>query len=346
MKEIFDEIEEKIILDFLNGKSIREISEDIEKDYNKSYGRTKISNILEKYAMQSVVNKEKINERKIKNKTHKKTLEGYSDNELEEIDIKKAYNEIMRGMTLTDVSKKYGRTRDFIKSRIIDYINDEDEEKAFLDILDSNRKRVKKDYFELSSKDEKKSLIFKKLNDRRKVNNRPQYSNEFLEKKFEKLKKYFLETRNSKTIDQITEDDFLSILYDTPTLLSSSLTNKIIPAINNLDASESIGPEVTNIIIRADSSILCSSIERTNLQIKILEESDLLRACIKKPRNFRTSPEMMYALIGIGKKRDVEKPEDIFLTKGKLKSKYNIEPEELMSMFDVHDEYGDDEYFK
>ena len=261
--------------------------------------------------------------------------------------IAKAYQDIKSGMTLTQVAKSYKRTRDFIKGKILDFIKDEEEKREFLDLLRINQHPRKKDEFLELSEAEKKKIVFERLNRRRTFNNRDEYSGSFLEKKYARLKTYFLETRNQtiKNGEKILEEDFFKILYDTPTLLSSSLTNKIIPAVENLDNHPDIGTESTNKILRADASILCSSIPRTNLQIRMLKANELLENFMLKPRNFRTSPELLYALIELHRDKKV-KETSIFITKTKLERDYGMTPEKLMKKYDIKEKYGDDEYFK
>lgn len=342
--DTYSSTEVRIIIDYFSGKSIRQLATENKRF---GYGRTKIRNLIERCAIEhSSLNEEK-DKILLKNKTHKKNTDDYNEKlELTEEQVRKAYEDILNGTTLTEVARQYERTRDFIKARIIDYINDEEEEKEFLEILKSNKHSQNKNDFLEASEEVSKKIIFDRLNKRRKANKRPEYSDSFLEKKYLRIKKYFLETRNEELVEnKISEKEFLKMLYDTPTLLSSSLRSKIIPAVENLDNNKSIGAENTNRIIKEDASILCSSIQRTNLQIKILEDNGLLEECLLKPRNFRTSPEMLYALIELYNNKEIKKS-SLFITKSRLEKKYRLTPEKLIEKYNIREKYGDDPYFE
>ena len=69
----------------------------------------------------------------------------------------------------------------------------------------------------------------------------------------------------------------------------------------------------------------------------------MLEIFLAKPRNFRTSPELVYALIEYSKTRVINSVRDIFLTKNQLFSRFGFEPEELIERYDVRQKY-DDEY--
>lgn len=58
--------EMRIVQSFLEGTSIRKISEE-----NPDYGRTAINNIIEKFASKSEENAKAVSERKMMNRTHK-----------------------------------------------------------------------------------------------------------------------------------------------------------------------------------------------------------------------------------------------------------------------------------
>ena len=135
------------------------------------------------------------------------------------------------------------------------------------------------------------------------------------------------------------------MLYDTPGLLAYSLSDKIDPAMRNLDKNNYIGPMIATQIIVEDASILGSSISRTNLQIKILADNNLLGVFLRKPRYFRTSPELIYSLIEFSKDKNVKYDEDIFLTENRLKQRYGVTPEELKQKYRAEEKYGQDEYF-
>ena len=134
------------------------------------------------------------------------------------------------------------------------------------------------------------------------------------------------------------------MLYDTPTLLAYSMSDKIDPAMRNLDKNENIGPERATQIIVEDASILGSSIPRTNLQIQMLVDYELLDFFMRKPRYFRTSPELIYGLIKFAEETKRSK-EDVFLTDTQLIQRYNVTTEYLKKKYDPKKDYGDFEYF-
>ena len=347
-EQVFNRIEIKIISEYLEGSSMRKLADTYK---SKGFGRTRIKNLLDRYAKTFPEESERINNQMKENKYHKNDGESVELADITDEQIMQAYDDIQNnGITLTAVSKSLGRTKEYVKKRVLEYIDNLEEEKVFLDTLKANQHKKRKDDFILLSEQEKKEYIFKKLNRRRALNDRPEYDISFLERKYERLRRYMLDIRNQNVPEKakLSENDFFKILYDTPTLLSSSLTNRIVPALENLDYHKYIGMENASKIIREDASVLCSSIARTNIQIKVLKENDLLTTCLEKPRNFRTSPEMLYGLIEYHKTRVESNKEDkdIFITKSKLESKYGLTPDQLTERFNIRKEYGDDEYFK
>lgn len=252
--------------------------------------------------------------------------------------------------TLTEAAKSIGRTRDYLKSRIIEYINNPDEVKQFEIVLRNNQITANRDeYKEFLESDieTKKSIIFKRLKERVEASKRSMYTQEVLNLKFKRLKKYLLEKRNSKILnplEKFTEEQFFRMLFDAPMLLSFSLGNKIRPALENLDNNPDIGYFKANLIIATDASILGSSIMRTNLQIKMLSDFGYLPIFLRKPRNFRNSPEMLYALMCLHKEKEADS-DNIFLSRSQLKSKYGLTPETIKETYVAQEQYGDDEYF-
>ena len=347
-EQFFNGTEMKIIKDYFSGASIRKLADSYE-----GYGRTKIKNIIQRYVDEFPEQEAEVKNMLKANKYHKKEGESVELPELTDEQIAQAYDDIQNnGITLTAVAKSLGRTKDYIRKRVLEYINSEEEEKEFVDTLKSNQHKKRRDDFLGMSEQEKKDYIFTKLNRRRELNDRPPYDLPFLEKKYARLRRYMLEIRNENVPEnaRLSEDDFFKILYDTPTLLSSSLRNRVVPALENLDYHKDIGMENASKIIKDDASILCSSIQRTNLQIRILSDNNLLHIFLNKPRSFRTSPELMYGLIefhkkGKGKNENLDESQ-IFITKTKLQNKYGMNPEDLTRKYNVQDEYGDDEYFK
>ena len=341
----FDEEEIEIIEEYIGGKSIRQITQN-----HPNYGRTKTRNLISKF--QKKLSKEdakKIEEKIKKDKYHKKEDEEFELVNLSEEQIKEAYEEIKSGKTLTEIAKTYGKTRDYIKNKILESIKDEEEYENFLEILKENQHPSKEDMLYNLTEEEIKRIVFDKLNKHRSLQGRNEYSYETLNKKYEALKEYLLKTRNKKIDedDKITENEFFYMIYNTPTLLSSSLKNRIIPALENLDNHKKIGTRNANRIIRQDSSILNSSISRTNLQIRILTDNGLLESCFVKPQNFRTSPELMYAMIQAHKNISQNKTNvrNVFVEKNKLEQQYGDNADKLVKKYPVKNEYSDDKYF-
>jgi hypothetical protein len=234
---------ENIVEEFLNGDSIRKISEN-----HPGYTRRRINNIINEYASRSKGNALEIERKKLMNKTHKTSeeVQVYSDAEIDEETIESLYRKIMNNqITLTEAASIVGRTRDYLKSRIIEYINNSEEIKEFKRALKSNQNSNRQDkyseYMKLSL-EERKKVIFKRLQQRVECSKRTMCKSDVLELKFQRLKKYLLEKRNSKIPEKerLTEEQFYTMLFDTPVLLNMSLGNKIRPALENLDNNPDI----------------------------------------------------------------------------------------------------------
>lgn len=340
----FDEIELQIIDEYVNKRlSIREISW-----LHSGYGRTKISNILDKYANSSEENAIKLALRKASQKMHKEvtSLDEVSSEDLTEEQIELAYKQIVEERkSLTKVSEVLRKNRETVRKAIIDFLDgDKIAIKEFEKILRDNQNfNQEKDFFENLSEAEKKKCIYKRLNIRRTFSGRNTYPYEMLDRKYNRLINYF-EKRNSEVLDsdaRISKDDLLRMMFDFPTMLSMSLSDKIKPVVEALDYKH-LGFEDSSRVLKHNPAILGSSIQRTALQIRILKDFGTLEFALKKPRAFRTSPEFMYSLIKLWEKKGREG--ELFLTTRRLES-YNIDPKNLMSEFDVREEYGDDEYF-
>ena len=340
----FSEEELEIINEYLNQDlSVREI----EKKH-KGFGRTKIKNILDAYASKGKENTELIECKRLSKKYHKEItcIDDVNSEELTDSQIQNAYYKIMQGEeTLTSIARELNKNRETVKNAITEYLADKDSLKEFNKVLKYNQNKVKEkhQFFSLSEK-QKKEEIFRRLNYRRKIRGRNEYSIELLNRKFDRLSNYF-QKRNSRiqnNADQINDEDLLKMLYDYPTLLSMSLSNKIKPIVNQLDYKY-LDYSRTSRLLRENPSILGTSLERTAIQMRILKKSNTLEYAIEKPRIFRTSPKLMYALIELWKdKKETQTP---FITNKKVYEIYSRTPNELEKIYDVKSEYGDDEYF-
>ena len=336
--------EEKVILDeYLNkGLSVR----DIEK-VHKGFGRTRIKNIIDKYALYSEETAKEVMKIRLTQKYHKEITDNDLErDELTEEDIQSAYYQIMQGeKTLTAVAGELDRNRDTLKGAIEEFLGDRESITEFRAVLKQNQK-VSKDrqiFFSLSP-EEKKQIIFLRLNYRRRLLGKTEYTQELLEKKFTRTKNYF-EKRNSKMDDpdaRISEDELLKMMYDFPTILGTSISGKIKPIVKLLDYKY-LGFKDASKLLRENPSILGTSIERTSLQMNILRDTDTLSLAMEKPRTFRTSPELMYALIHVWKDKKLTRTP--FITLKKAEALYKKLPVELERTYDVKEEYGDDEYF-
>lgn len=342
----FTEEELNIIDCYLEKKmSIREIAE-----ANEGFGRTKIRNIIERYASISDENKNKVYLRLYSQKSHKKvnSLEEINQEDLSEEQVILAYRDITEnGKTLTEVSSSLDKNRETIKKAIIDYLSgDKDAISEFKQILKDNQNFRENCYFKDSnSQEEKLQIIFARLNYRRKISNRHPYSEDMLERKASRLMRFF-EKRNSKmeTEDgKISNNQLLRMMYDYPTLLSMSLNNRLRPALIALENNKNVGKENTSKIIKENPGVLGSSIERTKLQLKILKDTQTLHFIFDKPRILRTSPELMYSQIQLWRKEN--KYSTPFVSTRKLYELYGKSAEEIQEEFKVEKEYGDDEYF-
>ncbi len=342
----FSEEEANIIECYLEkNMSIREISENY-----KGFGRTKIRNIIERYADMNGSNKEKVYLRLYSQKLHKKvdSLDEINQDELSENHVADAYREITENnKTLTEVATGLDKNRETIKKAIIEYLSGDDEAiDEFKKILkDNQNSSVSRFFNESMSQEEKLQKIFARLNYRREISSRRPYSEKMLERKASRLMKLF-EKRNTKIENEdgkITSNQLLRMLYDYPTLLSISLNNKLRPALMALENNKNVGKENASNIIRENPGVLGSSIERTKLQLKILSDTQTLDFVFNKPRILRTSPELMYAQIQLWKKEG--KYSTPFISTKKLYEIYGKKAEEIQKDFNVENEYGDDEYF-
>ncbi len=331
---------------YLNDKkSMREIA-----DLYEGYGRTKINNIIKRYAQMSDENLLQVQIRKLSFKYHKEIDESQEVGELSESQIQTAYNEIIeRRKSLTKVAEEFGKHRDTVKRAIIEYLDDSMKIKSFNKTLKENQsltesKSFNNENFNYLTDEEKRTRIFNKLNASRKRFGKPTYPEKLLDRKFNRLLNYF-EERNSKITynsDRISKSEVLRMMYDHPTMLSLSLENKIKPIVDALDY-RFLNFAKSSRVLKLNPAILGASLKRTSLQFKILKDTGTLVYVIEKPINLRTSPEFMYALIKIWDTN--ERKGTPFLSTKKLYSLYNQTPGEICRRYDVKKYYGDDEYF-
>lgn len=345
MSEAFSEKELQIIHEYVNnGKSIRELS-----ILYEGFGRTRISNIIDRYANSGEEKAIEVALRKASLKTHRQidSLEEIKDEELTEEQIQLAYREIIEGKkTLTKVASELGKNRETIKSGIIDYLGDDKIAiKEFKKTLKDNQTIGKeRSFFEELTEDEKKIYIFERLNNRRMLSGRSTYPYEMLDRKYNRLISYF-EKRNGRVEDagaKITKDEILRMMFDFPTMLAMSLSDKIKPVVNALD-HKYLGFSDSSRVLKHNPAILGDSLKRTALQIKLLQDTDTLKFALQKPRTFRTSPEFMYALIKVWENH--YKPGNPFITTKKMYLQYGLRPDKACQLHDIKTEYGDDEYF-
>ena len=340
----FSDEEKEILDEYLNQNlSVREI----EKKH-KGFGRTRIKNIVDRYALNNEETAKEVQKVRLTQKYHKEiTDEDLDREELSESEIQDAYYKIMQGEnTLTGLAQELGRNRETLKGAIEEFLGDRESIAEFKAVLKQNQK-VSKDrqmFFSLSP-EEKKNVIFLRLNYRRKLLGKSEYTEELLDKKFTRTMNYFRK-RNAKMIDpegHLSEEQILKMMYDYPTILGTSISGKIKPIIKILDYKY-LGPKDASKLLRENPSILGTSIERTALQMNILRDTDTLKFAMEKPRTFRTSPELMYALIHAWK--DTHLTRTPFITLKKAEAIYKKTGDELEKKYDVMDsEYGDDEYF-
>lgn len=188
--EEFTDIEYKIIKSYLEEqKSIRTISEE-----NPGYGRTKIRNIIDRYAAKSTVNATQVELALQSQKQHKEITSVEEQEELTEEQIDAAYKAItVQRKTLTMVASDLKKNRETVKNAIIDYLgNDNIAILEFKSILKANQTPSNKLVFWNDLTDEeKKNLIFKRLNDRRALSKKYPYSEEMLQRKANRLINFF-----------------------------------------------------------------------------------------------------------------------------------------------------------
>lgn len=342
----FSEEEKNIIQCYLEkNMSIREISE-----AKKGFGRTKIRNIIERYANLNDETAAEVKLRLYSQKLHRavSSLDEINQEDLSEEQVILAYRDITEnGKTLTEVSAGLDKNRETVKSDIMEYLSGDDEAiKEFKRILKDNQNLRGTHVFKDSmTQEEKLQRIFERLNYRRKISGRKPYSEGLLERKAIRLMSFF-EKRNSKIQNEagkISNNELLRMMYDYPTLLSMSLNNKLRPALMALENNKNVGEVHASKIIKENPGVLGSSIERTKLQLKILSDTKTLRFVFNKPRILRTSPELMYSQIQLWAKEG--KYSTPFVSTRKLEELYGKTAKQIQKEFDVESEYGDDEYF-
>ena len=345
IKEKLTDEQFKILYMFLEEKqSIRNITQVV------GMGRTKVGNIIQSCSEISAELNDEIELRKLNLRTHKNAedISEFKLTPLTDEEMSFAYTEIVEGgATLTEVAALLGRHRDTVKRAVLCYIGDDRSAvKEFNQILKDNQSGSKEArYFDESSEEEKKLMIFNKLNNRRKVTNKNEYPISMLEKKFERLAEYF-EKRNDRMIcddDKISREQLLAMLYDYPSMLGLSLSDKIRPLIGKLD-EKYLGESNTSRVLRENPGIVGTTLTRIRLQIRVLKDSKTLDKALEKPRTFRTSPELLYAEVKQWRETrpGVSTP---FMCRHRLEEIYRKTPEELMAKHDIRNEYGDDEYF-
>lgn len=329
-------------------KSIRELAE-----LNRC-GRPKIRKILANYADISDEKRREIEQRKAlsKNNRKKQTNVGEISENLSELQIKSAYLAVMkREKSLTQLAEELGKGYDTLKRAIIKYLNDENKIKQFKETLRENQTKTQTKYFD-SFNDKafcelpdviKKEKIFEKLKAHRRISGKKAYSEELLEDKYNRLMNFFLKRngRIEKDEDKISKEKLQKMMFDAPNLLTLSLVNKVKPVTDMLDFE--FGFSNSSYILEENPVILSSSLARARLQVRILRDTNTTKYALEKPRNFRTSPELMYALI---KKWELEgRVKSPFIETQKVYKMYGETSKSLQAKYDVRDEYGDDEYF-
>lgn len=329
-------------------KSIRELAE-----LNRC-GRPKIRKILANYADISDEKRREIEQRKELSKNNRKTQTnvGKISEDLSELQIKSAYLAVMkREKSLTQLAEELGKGYNTLKRAIIKYLNDENKIKQFKETLRENQTKTQTKYFDsFNDKDFcelpdiiKKQKIFEKLKAHRRISGRKADSEELLEKKYNRLMKFFFKrnSRIEKDEDKISKEELQKMMFDCPNLLTLSVINKVKPVTDILDFE--VGFSNTSYILKENPVILANSLARTSLQMRILRDTNTTKYALEKPRNFRTSPEFMYALI---KKWELEGREGSpFINTQKLYRLYGETSKSLQAEYDIKDEYGDDEYF-
>ena len=310
--------------------------------------RTRIKNIIDRYALHNEETAKEVQKIRLTQKYHKEITDDDLDREeLTDAEVEDAYYKIMQGSnTLTGLAQELGRNRETLKGAIEEYLGDKEAILEFKAVLKQNQK-VSKDrqiFFSLTP-EEKKEVIFARLNYRRKLLGKTEYNRDLLEKKFTRTMNYF-NKRNSKMEDpegHLSEESILKMMYDYPTILGTSISGKIKPIIKLLDYKY-LGPKDASKLLRENPSILGTSLERTSLQMNILRDTDTLKFAMEKPRSFRTSPELMFALIHAWKESHHTKSP--FITLKKAEAVYGLNGNELERKYDVMDsKYADDEYF-
>ncbi len=187
--------------------------------------------------------------------------------------------------------------------------NEELGQKLTTKILTNSSKRKQseeeKTSFRKLSIAQKREMIIKKFLNSQKNKDVFQYSEEALNRKYEKFRDFILarnsligaENQAQKRIYGITEDDVLDMIYNSEIILKSGLSTKIKDNTELLDSYPGIGYRNTNLILKGSTIPIRHSTARLQLQLKIAEENGLIPMLIRVPHLFILSPRTMYALI-------------------------------------------------
>jgi len=266
---------------------------------------------------------------------------------------------------VSKVAQKYGISARATGKIIEEYLKPNEEEyKKYKQVIKKNtgasleqrriakRKRedinskniVKNEEFLLLPIEEQRELVsIKFLQSKLKEKNIKGISDkEYVDGKVKEKVEYFL-SRNIEGENQanLKEVDALYMMYRFPSMINYSIEDKIDKVINYLEKKAELGFTDTNHIIKRFPSILGYSIERTEAQINILRQNNLIDAIITHPMRLMESPELMYALIEYAKQRhktnnlDKVNRTNIFLTNKTMKRLYHTNYDEIKERFSL-----------
>ena len=293
--------------------------------------------------------------------------------EKKETIIKEELAKVLKSeIQLTRVAEKYGISLSNARNIIEDYLkNDEEQFKKYKETVAKNigaslekrqittqRKEeikskdtvINKEFVLLPLQTQKELIVNKFLKNKIKENEHKGISNEqYVYERLEELIQFFIK-RNLEDHSQgtLTEEDILYMVYRYPTMLNYSVEEKIEPTIKAMENNQKIGYINTSHILRVFPAILGYSRERTEKQLQILQNNNLIGAIIQSPMRFMNSPDLMYAQIEFAKERhktnnlEGVKYSNIFMPNTTMKRLYKTDYDEIKRKYPLEEEINID----
>lgn len=123
------------------------------------------------------------------------------------------------------------------------------------------------------------------------------------QKQIERIKDYFRKKNDyDKGLIYFSEQDIRNLIFAYPTIISRTEEN-LDEKIGLLTSYEELSKDVVYGMIKSFPAILGYSVDRTKMQLDLLESENLLDSVVSRPARFMRSPALMYALIQYAKER-------------------------------------------